>query len=127
LNAFLPYHSISQILTFFIFHPHCTLYQSFHTLFNTASFFFISYWSDYHDHFECLQDYSWDGKLVVTQYVVGNHGEVVAENVGQDESGCRIVQFLVVNKCWLDRSKDLILGADERTVFKVLDKEWYLP
>jgi hypothetical protein len=37
----------------------------------------------------------------------------------------------VVNKCWLDGSEDLTLGADGRisnwTLLRALDKEWYLP
>ena len=78
-----------------------------------------------------VQDYSWDGELVVTRFVAENCDEVVAEGVGRDESGCRIVRFLVVDKCWLDGSEDLILDADGRvsnwTLPRALDKEWYLP
>ena len=38
---------------------------------------------------------------MVIQYVAENDKEVVAECMGQDESGHMITQFLVVDKSWL--------------------------
>ena len=34
-----------------------------------------------------MQDYLWKGELMVIQYVAENAREVVAECIGQDESG----------------------------------------
>jgi hypothetical protein len=45
-------------------------------------------------------DYSWNGELVIIQFVAENPEEIVAEGVGQDQSGHRIIRFLVVDKNW---------------------------
>jgi hypothetical protein len=56
--------------------------------------------------------------------VAKNDEEVVAECMGQDESGHMITRFLVVDKCWLGGS---FLRVGHRFLPKALDKESYLP
>jgi hypothetical protein len=70
-----------------------------------------------------VQDYRWKGELVVIRYVAENDKEVVAECMGQDESGHMITQFLVVDKSWLGGS---FWRVDHRFLPKALDKESYL-
>ena len=71
-----------------------------------------------------VQDYQWKGDLVVIQYVAENDKEVVAECMGQDESGHMINQFLVVDKSWLG---GLSWRVGHRLLPKALDMEWYSP
>ena len=71
-----------------------------------------------------VQDYHWKGDLVVIQYVAENDEEVVAECMGQDESGCMITQFLVVDKSWLG---GLSWRVGHIFLPKALDMEWYSP
>ena len=71
-----------------------------------------------------VQDYRWKGDLVVIQYVAENDKEVAAECMAQDESGCMITQFLVVDKCWLGGSS---WRVGHRFLPKALDMEWYSP
>ena len=68
-----------------------------------------------------VQDYQWKGGLVVIQYVAENDEEVVAECMGQDESGRMITQFLVVDKSWFGGR------VGHRFLPKALDMEWYSP
>jgi hypothetical protein len=70
------------------------------------------------------QDCHWNGELVVFQYVAENDREVVAECRGQDESGHRITQFLVVDKYWLGGSS---WRVGHGFLPKALDMEWYSP
>ena len=58
------------------------------------------------------------------QYVAENAKEVVAECIGQDESGHWITWFLVVDKCWLGESS---WRVGHGSLPKALDMEWYLP
>jgi hypothetical protein len=56
--------------------------------------------------------------------VAENDKEVVAECMGQDESGHKITRFLVVDMCWL-------CGSSWRVAHgflpRALDMEWYSP
>jgi hypothetical protein len=60
----------------------------------------------------------------VIRYVAENDREVVAECMGQDESGHKITRFLVVDKCWLGGSSWRVGLA---FLPKALDMEWYSP
>jgi len=51
-----------------------------------------------------VQDYLWPGVLVVVGFVAENEREIVAECVGRDEQGNRIIRYLVVEKGLVDRS-----------------------
>ena len=61
---------------------------------------------------------------MVIQYVAENDEEVVAECMGQDESGCMITRFLVVDKSWLGGPS---WRVGHRFLPKALDMEWYSP
>jgi hypothetical protein len=52
-----------------------------------------------------VQDYSWQGVLVVIWFVAENEQEVVMESVGQDEQRHQITRFLALKKGWVDRPK----------------------
>jgi hypothetical protein len=71
-----------------------------------------------------VQDYRWKGDLVVVRYVAENDKEVVAECMGQDESGHTITRFLVVDKSWLGGPS---WREGHRFLSKALDMEWYSP
>jgi len=67
-----------------------------------------------------VQDYLWPGVLVVVGFVAENEREIVAECVGRDEQGNRIIRYLVVEKGLVDRSW---------TIWKLtraLDEDWYM-
>lgn len=51
-----------------------------------------------------VQDYLWPGVLVIIGFVAENEKEVVAECVGRDIWGNRIIRFLVLEKGIVDRS-----------------------
>ena len=59
---------------------------------------------------------------MVIRYVAENAEEVVAECMGQDESGCMITRFLVVDKSWLGGPS---WRVGHRFLPKALDMEWY--
>ena len=61
---------------------------------------------------------------MVIQYVAENDKEVMAECMGQDESGHMITRFLVVGKSWLD---GLSWRVGHRFLSKDLDMELYSP
>jgi hypothetical protein len=71
-----------------------------------------------------VRDYHWEGDLVVIKYVAENDREVVAECMGQDELGCMITRFLVVDKCRLGGSS---WRVGHGFLPKALDMEWYSP
>ena len=67
-----------------------------------------------------VQDYLWPGVLVVVGFVAENEREIVAECVGRDEQGNRIIWYLVVEKGLVDRSW---------TIWKLpraLGEDWYM-
>jgi len=67
-----------------------------------------------------VQDYLWPGVLVVVGFVAENEREIVAECVGWDEQGNRIIRYLVVEKGLVDRSW---------TIWKLpraLGEDWYM-
>jgi hypothetical protein len=67
-----------------------------------------------------VQDYLWPGVLVVVGFVAENEREIVAECVGRDEQGNRIIRYLVVEKGLVDRSW---------TIWKLpraLGEDWYM-
>ena len=80
---------------------------------------------------ELVQDYSWKGPLRVIRYVAENGRELVAECMGWAESGRKIIQFLVLETSWVDRSEDMVVSFWGKTWYwrlpKALDSEWYLP
>jgi hypothetical protein len=51
-----------------------------------------------------VQDYLWPGVLVVVRFVAENERDIVAECVGRDEQGNRIIRYLVMEKGLVDRS-----------------------
>jgi len=67
-----------------------------------------------------VQDYLWPGVLVIIGFVAENEMEVVAECVGQDEWGNRIIQFLVLEKGIMDRSWTFWRFP------RALDEDWYI-
>jgi hypothetical protein len=70
-----------------------------------------------------VQDYSWQGVLVVIRFVAENEQEVVIESVGRDELGYQITRFLVLKKEWVDRPKR---GIEQFWGLpKALDQHWY--
>ena len=71
-----------------------------------------------------VRDYCWQGDLVVIRYVAENDREVVAECIGQDESGHMITRFLVVDKRQLGGSS---WRVGHGFLPKALDMEWYSP
>ena len=71
-----------------------------------------------------VQDYEWTGDLLVLWFIAENDGELVAECLGQNESGGRITRFLVVDKHWVDRSMAIPHGAK---LPRALDEKWYMP
>jgi len=67
-----------------------------------------------------VQDYLWPGVLVVVGFVAENEREIVAECVGRDEQGNRIIRYLVVEKGLVDRSWTIW------RLPKALGEDWYM-
>jgi hypothetical protein len=67
-----------------------------------------------------VQDYLWPGVLVVICFVAENEREIVAECVGRDEQGNRIIWYLVVEKGLVDRSWTIW------RLPKALGEDWYM-
>jgi len=67
-----------------------------------------------------VQDYLWPGVLVIIRFVAENERDIVAECVGQDEQGNRIVWYLVMEKGLVDRSWTIW------RLLKALGEDWYM-
>jgi len=67
-----------------------------------------------------VQDYLWPGVLVIIRFVAENERDIVAECVGRDEQGNRIIRYLVVEKGLVDRSWTIW------RLPKALGEDWYM-
>src|SRR5882762_8003090 len=67
-----------------------------------------------------VQDYLWLGVLVIFRFVAENEKDIVAECVGQDEQGNRIIWYLVMEKGLVDRSWTIW------RLPKALGEDWYM-
>jgi hypothetical protein len=67
-----------------------------------------------------VQDNLWPGVLVVICFVAENEREIVAECVGRDEQGNRIIRYLVVEKGLVDRSWTVC------RLPRALGEDWYI-
>jgi hypothetical protein len=78
-----------------------------------------------------VRDYRWPGELMVLRFVGENVQELVAECIGQDESGRRIIRFLVVEKLQVYRPEELVRDFRGRLRYRklpqALEAEWYFP
>ena len=67
-----------------------------------------------------VQDYLWPGVLVIIRFVAENERDIVAECVGRDEQGNRIIRYLVMEKGLVDRSWTIW------RLPKALGEDWYM-
>ena len=69
--------------------------------------------------------------MVVVQFGAENRRELVVKCMGWAKLGRQITKFLVLEKCWVDRSDNLVVSLWSNIwpwrLSKALDSEWYLP
>jgi hypothetical protein len=73
-----------------------------------------------------VQDNSWDGPLCVIRYVAMGGLEMVAECVGRDLGGSRIVRFLVVSNFRIHRRLELGVSTQHVRYPDALDSRKYV-